>query len=40
MRENEPQEVLHEWLCLNVEVPELLIAVPVANQLGDVSVYS
>ena len=38
MRDHEPVEVPRDWLCLNVEVPEHLVAVPAANQLDGVAV--
>ena len=40
MRENEPREIPHEWLCLHREVPKNLVAAPVANKLDYVAVYS
>ena len=40
MKEHEPQEIPREWICLHIELPEHLVAVPVANNIGDVSVYS
>ena len=40
MRDNEPREVYHNWIYLHVEVPEHIIAVPVANQIDDTAVYS
>ena len=40
MREHEPREVPHDWLCLYMELPEYLVAAPAANQLDDVAGYS
>ena len=34
------QEVTCEWLCLHVEAPETIVAVPVANHIDDVAVNS
>ena len=38
MREHEQQEIPHEWICLQIEVPENLVDVPVANHLDGVAV--
>ena len=39
MREHDPQGISYEWLCLQMEVREHLVAVPAANQIDDVAVY-
>ena len=39
MHKNELREVPHEWLCLNVEIPEHLVAALTASQLDYVGVY-
>ena len=40
MNEHELQEIPREWICLDIELPEHLVDVPVANHIDDVSVYS
>ena len=40
MHDHDTQKINHEWLCLRMEVPKHLVAVPVANQLDDVTVSS
>ena len=37
MREHEPGEVPHEWICLHVELLEHLVAAPAANWLDGVA---
>ena len=38
MRENEPGELPHEWFCMNMEVPELVVATRAANQIEHAAV--
>ena len=38
IHEHDPEEVSREWFLLNMEVTEHLIAVPVDNQIDDVTI--
>ena len=38
MLEHNLREISHEWLCLHMEVPEHLVAIPAANHLDDFDV--
>ena len=35
MIEHDPREVHHECLCLNIELPDNLVAEPTSNQIDD-----
>ena len=38
MCEHDPGEAPHEWLSLNLEVPDHIVTAPASNQLDDVAV--